>query len=103
MTPDKAHRQIRNSIWVGIIFLAVGGSIMGAAWPGTELDGYSSDFGPRYTETGDSGLVFFGLIIAAFGQAFLLVGLIGVGVSLGRQASPTVAVPTIPPPPPRAS
>jgi hypothetical protein len=58
---------------------------MGLAWPGTETVYSAGDFDEQATGSGAG--VAFGLLVAGIGNCFLWVGLTGIAVRLGVEAT----------------
>lgn len=84
---DKRQRDARSSLRaltaIGLLLGFAGGLIAGLAWPGEEITTLGS-----VKTTGSAGLALVGLLAAWAGNVMLVVGLIGWGVVLGREAAP---------------
>lgn len=76
--------NLRGLFIVGFIALVVGGAMVGAMWPQTEIvDGFS---GPRAEETGSLPGSLMGLALIAGGQILVAVPVIAWGVMQGIEA-----------------
>ena len=75
----QARDMLRTLVIGGLILGAVGGLMLGLAWP-SDVD-----------EQGSTFFTLVGAVVAWLGNALLFVGLIGYGVMLGREASPRKA------------
>lgn len=80
---EGAVAHLKDLVRYGVGLNLIGGLIMALAWPRT-----SSDF-TGTSESGNAVLALLGAAVAWGGSMFLLVGLVGFGVRLGREASPT--------------
>lgn len=79
----SALDSLRALVAVGLIIGAIGGLVMGMAWPGEEVGAFGG-----VEESGNAVVALIGALVAWIGNVLLFVGLIGYGVMLGRQASP---------------
>jgi hypothetical protein len=77
----EAAASLRAAVLAGLVIAVVGLIVAGAAWPSTDM------FGDK---TGSAGGAMIGLAVTWSGSMLLLVGVIGYGVKLGREASPLV-------------
>lgn len=75
----QAVSNLQAFVTVGLVLGIAGGIILAFPWPSTEA------------ESGSGLGVAFGFLVAWIGNVMLLVGLIGWGVKIGREASPTAA------------
>jgi len=82
----EAISRLNAAVMGGAFIGIVGGIIMGAAWPATEAD-------LTVTETGSVVGFVSGALLWWVGSMWLLAGLIGHGVKLGREASPSAPPP----------
>lgn len=82
-TTAQAGQALARLCGVGLVLTVVGGIVLAATWPGTEV----GSFGGETKDTGSAALTVVGGLIAAAGNYMVLVALIGWGVRLGNLAS----------------
>lgn len=81
LSMNSARNALRTAFGIGVVMCLVGGLVIGANWPDTEI------ISGRSYETGSPGGVGVGAGIVFAGNCLILVAVVGWGVRLGTLAA----------------